>query len=236
MKISPIEKRSLVDMAESKVRRAIVDSGLKVGDVLPGEMELAERLGVSRNVMREALSRLRMLGVLESRKRRGMVLTEPDLLGGIAKVLDLPVLGDRAKHDLFELRLVVELGISDLIFLRKTDSDMLLLKRIVIREESMAKGTIVPVECEVSFHTQLYRMAGNETLRRFQSLLEPFFNWESEYDKELGNHPDDGTVTHRQLFEILSSGTVEQFRAAIQKHLQPHIDKINNIRLSEESL
>ena len=236
MKISPIEKRSLVDIAESKVRRAILDSGLKVGDVLPGEMELADQLGVSRNVMREALSRLKMLGVLESRKRRGMVLTEPDLLGGIAKVLDLPVLGDRAKHDLFELRLVVELGIADLIFLRKTDADMLILQRIVNREESMAQGTIVPVECEVSFHTQLYRMAGNETLRRFQALLEPFFNWESEYEKDMHKHLDNGTVTHRQLFDILNQGTADQFRAAIQKHLQPHIDKVNAIRSSEHSL
>ena len=236
MKISPIEKQSLVDMAESKVRHAILDSGLKVGDVLPGELELAERLGVSRNVMREALSRLRMLGVLESRKKRGMVLTEPDLLGGIAKVLDLPVLGKRAQHDLFELRLVVELGIADLIYLRKTPEDMKSLEKIVSKEESLANGSLVPVECEISFHSQLYKMSGNDTLSRFQALLEPFFNWGAEYEQDKQGKPNGNSVTHRKLFDILSGGSADEFRCAVRRHLQPHIDIVNIIRSSEESL
>lgn len=235
MKIDPIEKRSLVDIAESKVRQAILDSGMKLGDLLPGEVELAEQLGVSRSVMREALSRLRMLGILESRKRRGMVLTEPDLLGGIARVLDLPVLRPRAQHDLFELRLVVEMGLADFIFLRKTEDDLRVLEEVVEKEEMLASGAIVPVECEVDFHTQLYKMAGNDTLSRFQALLEPFFNWGAEYGNQTQEQSVDESVTHRSLLEILKNGTVDEFREAILKHLRPHIDKVNSIRSSEEN-
>ena len=235
MKISPIEKKSLVDMAEGKVRQAILDSDMKLGDVLPGEVELAEKLGVSRNVMREALSRLRMLGILESRKRRGMVLTEPDLLGGIARVLDLPILGPRAQHDLFELRLVVEMGLADFIFLRKTEEDLRVLEETVQKEEMLANGTEVPIECEVSFHTQLYKMAGNDTISRFQALLEPFFNWGSEYEKQIEGQSTDETVTHRSLLEILKAGTADDFRQAILKHLRPHVNKVNSIRASENN-
>src|SRR3546814_8347074 len=50
--------------------------------------ELAEALDVSRNVLREALSRLRMLGMIETKKKRGMILAEPDILGGFERVMD----------------------------------------------------------------------------------------------------------------------------------------------------
>jgi GntR family transcriptional repressor for pyruvate dehydrogenase complex len=71
----------------------IQGSDLKAGDSLPGEVELANRMGVSRNVVREALSRLQSLGILESRKRRGIIIAEPDILAGMAKVIDLPIFG-----------------------------------------------------------------------------------------------------------------------------------------------
>ncbi|MCK4960177.1 MAG: FadR family transcriptional regulator, partial [Planctomycetes bacterium] len=71
MQIKAVEKTNLVELVEQKILDIVRKNNLSVGDSLPGELELTEGLGVSRSVVREALSRLRMLGLLESRKRRG---------------------------------------------------------------------------------------------------------------------------------------------------------------------
>ena len=77
-KIKPLENISLVDRVEKRIINYIKENGLKVGDALPKEMEFAESLGVSRTAVREAMLRLRTLGLVESKKHRGMVLLEPD--------------------------------------------------------------------------------------------------------------------------------------------------------------
>ncbi len=63
--LNTIDTSSLVDRAEKEIINLFVNQGLKVGDALPKEIELAETLGVSRTVVREAMLRLRMVGLIE---------------------------------------------------------------------------------------------------------------------------------------------------------------------------
>ena len=72
--LMPIVSTTMADQVEERLREYITNKAFKPGDAIPKEIELAEALGVSRNVVREALSRLRMLGMIETKKRRGMVL------------------------------------------------------------------------------------------------------------------------------------------------------------------
>ena len=65
---------TLVDSVEASISNYIRTNGLVAGDKLPSEEEFAESLGVSRNVVREALSRMKSFGMLSSRKKRGLVL------------------------------------------------------------------------------------------------------------------------------------------------------------------
>lgn len=69
---SAIDTRSLVDKVESNLVELLKQRKLKVGDSIPKEIELAETLGVSRTVIREALLRLRTMGLIESKKKRGL--------------------------------------------------------------------------------------------------------------------------------------------------------------------
>jgi len=77
--IEPVSHQTMADIVELKLLAFLKNNAFKPGDALPKELELAEALGVSRNILREALSRLRVLGMVDSKKRRGMVLTSPDI-------------------------------------------------------------------------------------------------------------------------------------------------------------
>ncbi len=69
-------RSSAVDEVVGQIRSLIRARGLRVGDVLPGELELAEMFGSSRNTVREAFRTLKAYGIAESRQKLGAVLTD----------------------------------------------------------------------------------------------------------------------------------------------------------------
>ncbi|MEI9806595.1 MAG: GntR family transcriptional regulator [Bacteroidota bacterium] len=93
--IEKITSTTMADVVEVRLRQYLKKRAFKPGDALPSEMELSAALDVSRNVLREALSRLRMLGMIESKKKRGMILAEPDILGGFERVMDPLILDQK---------------------------------------------------------------------------------------------------------------------------------------------
>ncbi len=219
MNLAPIASPSLADAAEKHILEAIRQGELRPGDMLPGEQQLADQLGISRPVVREALSRLRMLGLLVSRKRRGMELAHPDLFEGLERVMDPVFLDEETMQELFEMRLILEMGLADLLFHRKTAQDMEELEGIVAKETA-ARAPEKRREFEIAFHSKLYRMANNRTLARFQALLRPFF--ERVKAAASGQSP----VTHSDLLNILKHGNADTFRDAMRRHLTPHFNRI----------
>jgi len=220
----PIGNISLVDQVETSIREFIIEENLQPGDALPKESELAESMGVSRTALREGLSRLKTLGLIESRRNRGIILTQPDILGSIERVLDPSFLDSNTLQDVFELRLVLELGISELLFLRKTPESILKLEEIVEKEES-TDDRLTKVRCDADFHAILYKMSGNNTIQRFQKMLQPIFNY--VYNGTIpGKSVVENPVTHRDLVEVLKSGSSSQFRDSMKIHLQIYYDTI----------
>ena len=106
-KIKPLDNLSLVDKVELRLVAFIKENNLVPGDAFPKELELVESLGVSRTVVREASLRLRTLGIIESKKHRGMILTQPDFIDNFERVLDPKLLGNETLKNLFELRLIL---------------------------------------------------------------------------------------------------------------------------------
>ena len=82
----------MLDKIEKKLVEILQQKELKVGDSIPKELELAQTLGVSRTVIREALLRLRMMGLLESKKKKGAVITSPDIFAIMSKSSGLKIL------------------------------------------------------------------------------------------------------------------------------------------------
>ncbi|GHB74106.1 GntR family transcriptional regulator [Persicitalea jodogahamensis] len=216
----------MTDRVENILRDYFTENAFKPGDQLPNEFEMAQKLNVSRNVVREALSRLRMLGMVESRPRRGMVMAQPDLLAGLEKVLNPLLLSQDDLKDVFELRLVLELGVSEILFARKTPEDMAELEEIAERQKGLA---VLTKEDEIEFHGKLYDMTGNETLHRFQSMLAPVFDhvFAAYYNKTSKSSKLE-QVTHYDLFKVLKEGTAAQFRTAMYNHLAVYIDSASS--------
>lgn len=215
-----ISTNTMADLVEIRLREYLKKKSFLPGDALPKEVELAEALGVSRNIVREALSRLRMLGMIESRKKRGMVLTRPDILGAFERVLDPLIIDKSTLQDIFELRLTLEMGMADILYIRKTAKDIEELEAIAKRE--VKSSTSFRIENEIEFHGKLYAITGNDTLKRFQIMLLPIFGYVTTLEKEQVK----GKITHLDLVDILKHGDKEAFRNGMREHLAPHFDRL----------
>jgi len=224
--IEAVDTRSLVDKVEMNLIDFFMKKNLSPGDVIPTEMELALAMGVSRTVIRESLTRLKTMGLIESVKHKGTMIKSPDLPGILQKSMIPNILDQQSLKDAFELRLVLEVGMADLIVKRATDKDIDELSEIVKNETSPSGTTLFDVDYEIQFHGKLYEMTGNDTLKRFQNLLLPVFSY--AYSSGLVNKPVSVKkyVSHKGLVDILRERDAGMLRKAMRRHLENHFNRI----------
>lgn len=222
IQLDRINHKNITDLVEERLLEYLKKKAFKPGDALPTEMELSEALGVSRNILREALSRLRMLGLIETKKKRGMILASPDILGSFERVLDPLIMNDNTLQDIFELRLTLEVGLADILYIRKTKKDVEELEKIALNQRKSINRKTFRIKHEIAFHGKIYQMTGNQTMQRFQSMLLPIFGYLIELEKVY----TPATVSHLDLVQLLQNGSKEDFRQGMLQHLQHHFKQV----------
>ena len=160
---------AVTDEAIEKIKAMIVSGELGPGDRLPPEKELSERLGLSRNSMREAVKALEVIRVLDVRRGDGTYVTslEPHLLlEAISFVVDMH--DDDSMLEIFAVRRMLESQATALAATHGGDEEIAQLEQEVAGID--ASVTIEElVEHDLRFHREIVRMAGNAYLA---SLIE----------------------------------------------------------------
>jgi len=224
-RLNSVKKLTIVDKVEIDLRKFFSNENLKPGDAIPKETELAKAMGVSRTAIREALIRLKLLGLIDSRKNRGMIITRPDVLSNIKRVLDPELLDGNTMKEIFELRLVLEMGIADILFIKKNDQKIAHLEEIVEREET-TRNKVEKMKIDVEFHSMLYKMSENTTILQFQKMLLPVFDYVNNSLHVRSQINNENYASHRVLLKILKNGTPEEFRNKMRSHLMQYFEKV----------
>lgn len=216
---------TLVDQVEDRLLTYFKEKDLKCGDPIPNEMNLAAALGVNRSVLREALSRLRMMGLIYTRPRKGMILTEPSLLGGMKRVVDPRILSEDTLFDILGFRIALEIGISSDIFRNIQEEDVEKLEEIIKMEILFENNEYAPIS-EFSFHAKLYEITGNQTISEFQEIIHPvmvfvkdkFKDYLGPINKEMKTK--NKIVTHADLLDFIKKRDEKGYRKAIEGHFE----------------
>lgn len=214
---------SLVDQVEEKLKEYIMNLNLKTGDLLPNESEIAKSLDISRSVLREVLSRFKMMGLISSRPRRGMVLTEPIIFDGLKHVMDPRLMNEESIFNMLGFRIALEIGICTDIFRNMTNQDLDELAEIVDMGIALGNNVYANIS-EHAFHTKLYEITGNRVISQFHNLVIPLVEYvienygdymrlaNSELEKE------GKIVTHEDLFLLMKNGDEKGFSYAMEQH------------------
>ncbi len=224
--LTPVDTKSLTDRVEMSLISLFVDKRLKVGDLIPTELELANAMGVSRTVIRESLNRLKTVGLIESIKHKGTIITSPSLPEVLKKFMIPSIMGEDTLRNIFELRLIIEVGMADFIVARATEEDIEELQQIVKNEISPSRDTLFDVGYEIEFHSKLYSITGNETLKGFQNLLLPMFSYVYSQGLIVSKKTKRQYVSHRDLVEVLAERNADRFREAMRNHLENHFGRV----------
>lgn len=221
------DRNYLIDSTTEKIESYILSKGLKAGNLIPKEIELAEEFGVSRPIVRESLGRLKAKGLLESRRKRGTVITSPKFTEVIKTGFNPNVLDETTLRELFELRLALEVGMADFVIANRTKKDVAELYKIVKNEPVSDEPVYFDPKHEIKFHGKIYEMTKNSSMINFQQMLLPIFEYVHTSGLLKKAFPSKKTVTHIQLVEVIESGTTNDFRRAIRQHLDPHYQRLS---------
>lgn len=204
---------------------------------LPKEQEFVDLLGVSRVVVREALSRLRALGIIETKRKKGTVVVVPEIFGALKAIVRSGLLDRDTLRDLYQLRLMLEIGMADFVFQNRSEEMMAKLDKIVAREVELERRLMRTDDDEeareiaeelrdvdIQFHSALFETTGNKSLMDFQYLLRHLFSlYAPRVKKDFHSHT---IVTHVGLFNLLRSSTADAFRMAMRLHLKTQFENM----------
>lgn len=229
---------SAVTQIVNAIKRMIIDQKLKVDDKIPNEFELSEQFGKSRGCVREAVKILESFGVLDVRRGDGTYV-KASVSSGMFDALFFQIIAKGTKlSELIQLRLILELGIIELVLgsARKNDVDN--LKRI----EKELRGAIYnhePIEKlltkDIALHTAIVEITGNEILKNvYVNMLDiftPFIRY-SYYQQEAGE--DYSVLKHHDLMiEAIEEKDYDLAKYAVRNSLKDW-EKLNIKYLTED--
>lgn len=221
--ISSAPQESMTDNAERRIYKFLKENNYQPGDGLPKEQEFADMLEMSRPIVREALSRFRMLGILQSRKRRGLVFSHPSIFNTLNKIIDPAFMSQSEQQEFYNLRVIIELGLSEILAFSIEDKDIGILEEIVKREESRPDDYELYLECDYEFHLHIYKSSKCSVLESFQTLLFRNFPGTPKVMKSLNfknRFIDPNQCSHRDVLESIKIGIPDVIHATIKRHLE----------------
>ncbi|MFD9861298.1 FadR/GntR family transcriptional regulator [Streptomyces alboflavus] len=209
---------------QERIKKLIIDQRLPSGAVLPTEPELMERLGASRNSVREALKALQAMGIVEIRHGFGTYVgpmsVAPMIEGLTFRTVAGHYRGEDSLLQLLELREAVEAGLIARLAGSIPAADLAELDALVDRMDAEAAGPdgAVRAETDRAFHAALYRCLGNRLL---SEVLEAFWDAFHRVRTDLVDIPQDPKVTcrqHREILDAVRSSDVVRAEQAIREH------------------
>ena len=211
---------ALTDEAIERIKEMIVSGELKPGERLPKEDDLAARLGLSRNSLREAVRALALIRVLDVRQGDGTYVTslKPEiLLDTVGFVIDFH--RDDSVLQLLEVRRILEPAATAIAATAMTDDEITKLGELL---ESVDDASDIPglIAADLEFHRTIAAGSGNSALASLlESLSAPTLRarvWRGLTQEGAGAHT---LEQHRAIYQAIAAREPEVARAWATVHV-----------------
>jgi GntR family transcriptional regulator, transcriptional repressor for pyruvate dehydrogenase complex len=217
--LEPIRRSPLYEEVVERLRAFIDVHKLKPGDKLLSERELAQRLGVSRTSVRQALTALRVGGLVEIRHGDGVYLLRPpeDVVPSLADELlqshaQLPAI--------IEVREALETQTARLAARRRTTADLAEMRGAL---ESMAAAIDAGddgADADQRFHGAIARAAGNQLLATLMDQLADPIDQTRRASLSHPGRPPRSLAAHHQILDAIERQDEHAAATAMREHLE----------------
>ncbi|MEL6709471.1 MAG: FadR/GntR family transcriptional regulator [Pseudomonadota bacterium] len=205
-------KRLFQSVAE-QIAQLIDEGAYPPGTRLPGERELAEKLGVSRVTIREAEIALQAIGRLEIKTGSGVFVSEKKHLVGEA-------LPNASAFEVTEARLLVESEAAALAAHNISDEAVVKLGGLI--EQMRTGSTQEADEADEQFHLTIAEASNNaamvHTIKSLWRMREDIPEVKATYQSVCIHDSESRTEEHRAVFDALKDRDPARARAAMREH------------------
>jgi GntR family transcriptional repressor for pyruvate dehydrogenase complex len=232
--IQTIHRQNLRDEIVRQLENLVLNNELSVGDALPPERELASQLGVSRNILREAISTMVQKGLLEVRQGSGTFVASPTVELLRDSLSFFVRFNESGFSDLLEARLGLEVQIAELAARRNTQADNELLEACLKELELVTDNSERYIEADILFHKALAQAAKNEILQLFLDSIRDAMR--ENIRLLLERHPkavEEAMHYHRQIARAVQEHMPEEARNAMRAHLESVRQELHELEALE---
>lgn len=216
-----LQREKLHEQIAERIQQLIACDSLRPGAKLPGERELAERLGVSRTVVREAIRVLNVKGLVKVKPGCGsyvQALSPKDAAASMELFLKLQQASRSLQH-IHEVRSMIELEAASLAAVRATGQDCAAIQAAV---EDMEMARDCPeryVRSDLAFHAAIAAATHNDL---FTVLLSPIADLMAKVIQVAFQVPgaaEDGLAAHRDILAQIRARDPDRAKEAMRCHL-----------------
>lgn len=217
--------KPLGETTSEKIIKLIVDENLKIGDKLPNEYELADKLGVGRSTIREAIKALVSRNILEIKRGSGTFIR----CGVADDPLGLMFVKDKLKLavDLLEIRFMIEPKIASLAAINATEENIEELSKLCDEVEELILNGMPHMEKDIEFHTAIARSSKNLVTTNLVPIInESIAVFIDVTNTQLKNETIE---THKEILNAIKNKNANEAHDAMLLHLAYNRRNINRI-------
>ena len=217
--LQPVQKRTLTQEAFDQLVAYLQDGSFHPGDALPSQQVLADQLGVSRPVLREAMQRLDAAGLVEIRHGSGSYVAYPPSESVFERVFGK--FTHEQAIEVLEARLVIEAECAALAALRATDDDLERMQRAVDKIRELNRDGDLTVGGADEFHAALTAASHNSVLAAVGRMFQlPNYIQGIRVELALPDISAHEHESHLKLLDAIRERDPELARASVREHLE----------------
>ncbi len=235
--LKPIKKKRVSDLIVEQIKEMITSSEIEPGLMLPSERELVQTLQVSRASLREALRILEIMGMIETKAGKGIIVSEKKTEGLESFEIWLKAHKETLKEH-FEVRLVIEPDAAFYAAHRAKHETILKMRKAVeeFRKCKDKNDSIGMIRHDSEFHNLIAQATGNRTLLVLmetitRSLLDGWkatLHIPSRIEKTISEHSD--------ILSAIEQRRDAEARDLMKKHLVNAINDLKEHGMADERL
>lgn len=238
-------KTQVAEQVAARIEKLIVDGVLKVGQALPSERRLVDKLGCSRSALREGLRILRGRGIIDTEHGRGSYVADLDRADHTTPLMHLFSSQPRTLFDLLEVRALLEGESARLAALRATEVDRLLIARrfeemVAAHEGPQRHDAREQARLDHAFHRAISEASHNPVLvHTLQTLSDLTLSTVFACVNNLYCRPTQKRQIDRQhtrLYHAVMAQLPEQALRAARDHIHSVRDNLHEIEQEEQRL
>jgi GntR family transcriptional repressor for pyruvate dehydrogenase complex len=212
----PVLRTRLYEQVAEQITGWIAENGLRSGDRLPPERELAGRLGVSRATLSQALVALEVIGVVVVRHGDGTVLTERARTAPVIEAIRAHA--DRLP-EIIEARDALETKLAALAAARRTEDDLVAIRAALAEMERDIEAGGRGVEGDEAFHGAVTTAARSELLAQMMAAIHDLIRETRIESLSQPGRPRDSLAGHRLVADAIAAGDPDAAAQAMHDHV-----------------